>query len=105
MEPGLLNHRAVFYKKSGYSSFGEHPEWEEVCRCRASLSLNKSRHTTAQAGEQEQQIDTHTITMRYNPLIERGMRVDIAHRSMAIVEMVDQGYKHIQLTLLCREVD
>lgn len=104
MDAGLMRHKVTIQKLSQtQNEFGE-PEkvWTPVVTVRASINAMSERDFLA--GMAEQAEATHKVTIRYNKLVDRTMRVVFGERVFSILHIRDPWEKHQEMVLTCKEL-
>lgn len=104
MDAGLMRHKVIVQKLSqAQNEFGEVEQaWVDVVTVRASINALSERDFIA--GLSEQAEATHKVTIRYNKLVDRTMRVQFGGRLFSILHIRDPWEKHHEMVLTCKEL-
>lgn len=104
MDAGLMRHKITVQKLSQtQNEFGEvEHAWVDVASVRASINAFSERDFLA--GMSEQAEATHRVTIRYNKLVDRTMRIGFGSRHFSILHVRDPWEKHQEMVLTCKEL-
>ena len=104
MDAGLMRHKITVQKLSQtQNEFGEvEQSWVTVVAARASINAFSERDFLA--GMSEQVEATHKVTIRYDKLVDRTMRIEFGSRHFSILHIRDPWEKHQEMILTCKEL-